>query len=49
MKDIWETRQASKNAGQEALEGMGFNGRAESSSRGEQILQKREQDQRSNI
>ena len=43
----WETRQASKNMGDEALEGMGFNGRVEPSSRGERI-RKREQYQKSN-
>ena len=43
----WETRQASKNAGRETLEEMGFNGRAESSSRGE-CIRKREQYQKDN-
>ena len=43
----WETRQASKNAGKETLEEMGFNGRAEPSSRGERI-RKREQYQKDN-
>ena len=46
-RKTWETRQVSKNMGDEALEGMRFNGTAESSSRGERI-RKREQYQKDN-
>ena len=42
----WETRQVSKSMGNKTLEEMGFNGKAESSSRGERI-RKREQYQKS--
>ena len=41
-RTMWETRQASINAGKKTLEEMGFNGRAESSSRGERIRKKEE-------
>ena len=46
-RTTWETRQVSKNAGKETLEELGFNGRAEPSSRVERI-RKREQYQKSN-
>ena len=46
-RTTWEIRQARKNAGKAALEEMGFNWGAESSSRGERI-RKREQYQSSN-
>ena len=42
-RTTWETRQASTNAGKKTLEEMCFNGRAESSSRGERIRKKEEE------